>query len=256
MTIEELLTRYERWDTVRRARHVPHPSKAGFVEGFPDVGFGKSKQTLYDYLEHMHLPFPLLPEDPSGLVFVVFGQTPFDLTWVSQSVADALGCDRADLVGHNSIDALRAGKRWCEAKLALVRGLRSEPSLRTVCIERTHLVTAERLQLPVRLEARYTGEQTDRFYFMGEVLGAASTAALQADVEFNVYPDYVYQLKSQDTRGRDELFTELPQVPGYEDALIAQFSRMRHDPEYLRHFIDKAIGTYQPPERRNGHARD
>jgi len=247
MTIEELLTRYERYDARRRAMHVVHPTKVGFVDGFPDVGLGKSKQTLYDYLERLNLPWPLLPEDPSGLVFVVFGQPPFDLTWVSQSVADALHCGRADLVGRESIDALRAGRRWCETKLAQVRRLRSDPSVRAECIDHTHLVTTERLHLPVRLEVRYSGEQTDRFFFTGEVLGAAYEGTRQAEL-FNVYPDFVFELKSQDMR-RPQHVTELNQVPGYEDALIAQFTRMRRDPEYLRHFIDKAIGTYRPPER-------
>jgi len=245
MTIEELLDRYELYEATRRARHVVHPSKAGFVDGFPDVGLGKSKQALYDYLKRFNLPWPFLPEDPTALVFVIFGQPPFDLTWVSQSVADALGCDRADLVNHDSIQALRAGRRWSDAKLARVRRLRDDPSLETLCIERTHLVTAERLHLPVRLEVCYTGAQTDRFYFRGEVLGAAYAARQQPEL-FNVYPDFVYEMQPRD---RTDHLTELHQVPGYEGALIAQFTRLRNDPDYLRSFIDKAIGTYRPPDR-------
>ncbi len=253
LTIEELLNRYERYDIRRRARHQPHPSKHGFIfgtgatarrgfavaESDDELRLGISKQAYYNYEARYNLPWPLLPEDPTALCFVIFGQHPYELTWVSQSVADVLGHERASLVGCPSVSALRRDVPWGEEQAARVRQLKEDPRVQSATIDCTYLVTAAGLYLPIRLGVRYCGKQADRFYFQAVVLGAPTASLRDTDL-FNVYPDYVYELKSRPpTR----------QLTDWEDALITQVTRMRNDPAYMRRVINQAIGTYRPPER-------
>lgn len=224
--IEELLTFYENYDVRRRKPPKPqvHPTVEGFIKGFDDDTrdyFGMSKQTYYNNKRGLNLPWPFLPEDLDVLVFVIFAQPPYNLTWVRQSVIDTLGYSREQLIGQPALQVLRRGVHFERAQVEHLRELKLSDSRDVVTIDDNYLVQASGLYLPSRFEVRYCGKQCDRFYFRSDVLGDPYAPPHESEL-FNVYPDRVYQM-------------------------TAQLVRARNDPEYMHRLIDRAIGTYRPP---------
>lgn len=259
LSIEELLTRYERYDTRRRAAHVPHPSRAGFIDGFEDAGLGKSKQTLYNYEEHYNLPWPLLPEDAGIFAWVLFGQDPFDLTWVRQSVAAALARPVDQIVGKPSIELLRHGVPLGDDVIASMRRLKEDPTLKvTVVDEPVELDVAYGHAQLARMEVRYTGAKFDRFFVTAQPIGVPYPAKVDTSV-FNVVPDVIFEMKQEPAEpvlSRFRLIREQAdqqmarardQAVMYEDSLIAFMSRLQKNPELMREYLNRTLPKYEYP---------
>lgn len=250
LTIEDILCRYERYDTRRRAKHIPHPSRAGFIQGFEsakpeDAGFGKSKQTLYNYEEHYNLPWPLLPEDEADFVWVIFGQPPFDLTYARQSVARALGRPAEDLVGQPSIELLRHGLTMDEQTVDCMRRLKQDPTCKVACIERAWIDVADGHCQLVDMQVRYTGAHTDRFYVCSHPIGAPYVP--EGDL-FNVQPDLFYAMKR--VAPPPSLAEALRHVKGRGvGELVETVLLLNEHPELVREYLDQTLPKYEfPPD--------
>lgn len=194
LTIEQLLTRYEQYDTQRRAAHIPHPSKAGFVVGFPKAGFGKSKGTLYNYAKHWNLPWPLLPEDESVLVWVLFRQPPFELTWVRRSVATTLGMPVEDIVNQPSNELMRHGVGFDDQTRETLRRVMVDSTCKEASAENVWIDVADGCCQLTNMQVRYTGALTDRFYVTAQLVGVPYQLPNDGDV-FNVQPDLFYRME-------------------------------------------------------------
>jgi hypothetical protein len=236
------LSRYERYDTRRRALHIPHPSRAGFIQGFDDAGFGMSKQTLYNYAEHYNLPWPLLPEDENDLVWVIFGQPPFDLTYARQSVARALGQPVEDIVGQPSIELLRHGVTMDEGTVDCMRRLKQDPAYKVACVEQEWVDVAEGHCQMVNMQVRYTGAHTDRFYVVAHPIGAPYVS--EADL-FNVQPDLFYEMKRVPPPVLAEAFRAVKGRGVGE--LVDTVLLLNDHPELIREYLDHTLPKYEFP---------
>jgi hypothetical protein len=230
MSIEELLTRYAQYDQKRRRPPYfqVHPSKAGFVEGFADAGLGRTKQTLLNYEHNNNLPWPLLPEDEHALVLLLFAQPPYPITWARESVGRTLGYQQDDLIEQPSLELLRGPGARLELLLRCLYD-NTPPTTTGATLEQTWVQSAAGIQVPVRIDVRYTGRQTERFYVCAHALEAAE-APPEPEEPFNVYPNYMFDPKH---------------VPALR--LLEYMERLQSDPEELRAVYDKAIGTYRLP---------
>ena len=227
-------------------RHIPHPSKAGFIQGFDGptepAGLGLSKQTLYNYEEHYNLPWPLLPEDETALVWVLFGQPPFHLTWVRQSVVDALDRPRERIVCAPSMELLRHGQSFDDPTLAHLRRLKSDPTFKVAVIDDVVLDVANCCTQLTRMEVRYTGEKWDRFYVCAYPLGVPLRA--EADVEtWNVDQNIIVEMKHEPLLSRYRLVQEQAE----QRSLIAAIGRLNTNPELLREVLNRALPKYEFP---------
>jgi hypothetical protein len=227
LSIEELLTRYAQYD--QRRRRPPHfqvhPSKAGFVDGVPDAGLGRTRQTLRNYEQSNNLPWPLLPEDLDALVLVLFAQPPYPITWARESVARTLGYPEDEvLVGQSALELLNGPGARLELLLRCLHD--NTPATTGATLGRTWVQNAAGDQVPVRIDARYTGRQSERFYLCATAVEAAD---MPPEPEpFNVHPDYVFE-------------------PKRVASLVSYLQRLNDNPDELRTFYDKSIGTYRYP---------
>lgn len=250
LTIEDVLSRYERYDTRRRAKHHPHPSRTGFIQGFEsakpeDAGFGMSKQTLYNYEEHYNLPWPLLPEDEADFVWVIFGQKPFDLTYARQSVARALGKPVENLVGQPSIDLLRHGVEMDEQTVDCMRRLKQDPTFKVACIERAWIDVADGHCQLVDMQVRYTGELTDRFYVSSHPIGAPYVP--EADV-FNVQQNLFLDLKPMKVVPPSLLAEAYRAVQSRGvGELVNTVLMLNEHPELMQEYLNRTLPKYEYP---------
>lgn len=283
LTIEQLFTRYERYDSVRRhERHIPHPSKAGFIKGFGiEAGLGLSKQSLYNYLESANLPFPLLPEDENVLVLLLFAQVPYDITWANLAVVRAAGEPLETLVGMRPLRLLRENTPFGDESAAALRRLKDELRRNVVTIEDIWFNVADGMRQIMHIEVRYTGAATDRYYVTATPV-AAPYMPEQADGEpFNVYPDLIVQMKRLPIGSRYRLIREQNEarvLSAYralqgqaegrgatsgrvtvslsretdDDTLHTLLARLNSDPELLREYMNKYLPRYQPPDLESG----
>ena len=279
LTIEQLFIRYERYDLIRRHdRHIPHPSKAGFVEGFGEhAGLGRSKQSLYNYLEANNLPWPLLPEDEDAFVLLFFGQPPYDITWVNQAVVRAIGQPLDRIIGGRPLELLRNNIRLAAADLATLQRLRADEDRAVHTMEEWLLTDHGSKRQKMRIETRYTGLRTDRFYISATPVAAPyEPETVEQDGFYNVDPDIVVELKRMPVKDKYRLIREQNEgrvlsayralqgqaagrgithgrvtvslSPEQDEASLRDLlARLNEDPELLREYMNKHLPPYQPP---------
>lgn len=174
--LEELLDAYVKYRAERIGLHQPAEKESR--EGFRKK-VGLSDQGLRDYLKHANLPFPLLPIDRDTgkelLVCTIWGQPPYDITWIIPSVRDVLSCDPADLVGHGcALPLLRGNSARLEAEhTTMIQRLRTDPQFVQAEFSTTLHRRSDNAQLPVDVVVRYTGKTHDRFYCVAQITGPA-----------------------------------------------------------------------------------
>src|SRR5262245_66695053 len=105
-TLEVVFDKYLEYRDQRRGKHDPTRPKSGFL-----TVMQRSDQWLRNYLRRFNLPWPLLPEDDTLLVAILWGQAPGHITWCNDALCAALRYARNDLVNTKSAQELLRGEK-------------------------------------------------------------------------------------------------------------------------------------------------